>query len=68
MIVKLPNDSEYFEYDGLKYYVKNCLFHREDGPAIQYPNGDKKWYINGYRISCSTQEEFERLMKLRAFW
>jgi hypothetical protein len=23
--------------------------HREDGPAIEYSNGDKFWYINGLR-------------------
>jgi len=26
---------------------KDCQFHREDGPAIQYANGDKAWYQNG---------------------
>ena len=28
-------------------------YHREDGPAIEYFNGDKAWYINGefiYRL------------------
>jgi len=28
------------------YYVNNVL-HREDGPAVEYPNGTKYWYKNG---------------------
>ena len=25
----------------------NGKLHREDGPAIEYPNGTKAWYLNG---------------------
>ena len=25
------------------------IHHREDGPAVEYPDGDKSWYINGKR-------------------
>jgi len=28
---------------------KNLEYHREDGPAIIYSNGDKDWYKNGKR-------------------
>lgn len=30
-----------------KEYYKNNLLHREDGPAVEYNNGDKAWFING---------------------
>ena len=30
-----------------KYYNKNGKYHREDGPAIEYANGNKEWYKNG---------------------
>ena len=43
-------------------------FHREDGPAIELYNGEKYWWINGEEIDCKTQEEFERLLKMKAFW
>jgi len=33
------------------------LFHREDGPAIEYADGAKYWYLNGQRL---TEEEFNR--------
>lgn len=30
------------------YYIeKTDLYHREDGPAVEWENGDKEWYING---------------------
>ena len=35
---------------GTIYYYKdaNCtIHHREDGPAIEYANGSKAWYLNG---------------------
>ena len=35
--------------DGAKRYfsVDTHMFHREDGPAIEYPNGEKIWWNNG---------------------
>jgi len=46
------------------------LRHRDDGPAIIY--GDESelqmWWYQGKFIDCSSQEEFERLLKLKAFW
>ena len=37
-----------YEHVGY-YYLKNGnkIYHREDGPAIEYGDGDKAWYING---------------------
>jgi hypothetical protein len=37
---------------GSKHYYKDkqqTIRHREDGPAIEYINGDKVWYLNGKR-------------------
>lgn len=42
-------ENEIYTYrsaDCLTYY-KNGKQHREDGPAIEYDNGDYEWYING---------------------
>lgn len=34
--------------DGqISYYNEHNDLHREDGPAIEYTNGDKEWYLNG---------------------
>ena len=33
--------------DGVIYHLQNGLRHRDDGPAIEWTNGDKQWYRNG---------------------
>ena len=38
--------------DGDKFYYSDremTIRHREDGPAIEYSNGTKSWYLNGKR-------------------
>src|SRR6056300_848066 len=38
--------------DGDKFYYsdrKMTILHREDGPAIDYANGDKSWFLDGKR-------------------
>jgi len=78
------NNNEYYEYyefgklhrmDGpaichgkhKEWYVADKL-HRLDGPAIIYPDGAMSWYYNDIKIHCETQEEFIRLLNLKAFW
>jgi len=45
--------SDYIKYEvkvyknGAKFWYLNGLYHREDGPAVEYANGDKFWYVNG---------------------
>ena len=33
--------------NGTKCYYLNGMFHREDGPALEYTTGKKEWYKNG---------------------
>ena len=62
-------DGPAIEYaNGNKYWFLNGKRHREDGPACEYVNGDKSWWYHGKYIDCKSQEEFERLLKLKAFW
>lgn len=54
-----------------KIYSNNTTHpvpHRLDGPAVEFSSGCNIWYVNGERINCSTQEEFERILKLKTFW
>lgn len=34
--------------EARKWYLNGKL-HREDGPAVEYANGEKCWYLNGKR-------------------
>ena len=46
--------------DGHKFYYKDTemtIFHREDGPAIEYANGYKAWWLNGLWTS---EAEFKK--------
>ena len=33
---------------GNKFWYKNGILHREDGPAVELVNGIKEWYLNGH--------------------
>lgn len=56
-------------YDGTKRWtLPNGDFHREDGPTVELANGNKLWYYHGKLINCKTNEEFLKLIKLKAFW
>jgi hypothetical protein len=62
-------DGPAVEYiDGDQEWYINGKLHREDGPAVVWANGYKVWYYNGKNIDCKTQEEFEKIIKLRMFW
>ena len=43
----MQKDGIYISTSGTKFYYKNGLYHREDGPAIEYKNGSYMWYNNG---------------------
>jgi hypothetical protein len=53
---------------GNKFWYINGKRHREDGPAAECVDGEKYWFLNGQQIVCETQDQFERLLKLKAFW
>lgn len=41
--------------------------HRINGPAF-ISSLVKQWYYHNKRIFCNNQEEFERAIKMKAFW
>lgn len=55
-------------YNGDKEWYQNGKRHRIDGPAVEIPGRARCWYYEGNRIQCNSQEEFKRLIKLKAFW
>jgi len=54
--------------DGTKAWLLNDNYHRINGPAIEYANGEKSWWYYGEWIECSSQKEFEKLLKLKFLW
>ena len=49
-----------------KYFNDNGKLHRENGPAVEYKNGYKAWYINGTNYNEKKYElEIERIRKIR---
>jgi len=62
-------DGPAIEYtDGTKSWYLYDKPHRLDGPAYEGLNGDKEWWYHGKWIDCDSQEEFERLIKLKVLW
>jgi hypothetical protein len=53
---------------GTKYWYWHGKHHREDGPAVEYADGTKIWFYHGQKIDCQSNQEFLRLVKLKAFW
>jgi hypothetical protein len=37
------------ETDGTRLWYRHGLLHREDGPAVERPNGQKEYWLGGYR-------------------
>ena len=42
-------------YKNVTEWFYNGELHREDGPAIEYKNGTKKWFLDGVQY---TEAEF----------
>ena len=42
---------------GYKEWYFNGQLHREDGPALEWANGSKYWFLNGEEV---TEEEHKR--------
>ena len=56
---------------GSKFWIQNDKYHRLAGPAHEYSDGRKYWFYKGKWVDCSSQEEFDkfiRLQSLKAFW
>lgn len=67
----IENYNYIFATNDIKIYsseAEHPIPHRLDGPAIEFSDGKKIWAINGKRLECSSQEEFERIIGLKIFW
>jgi hypothetical protein len=77
IIYDYGNNIKKFSYsDGDIYWIKEITYpngtkdqikHNLNGPAINCADGHQSWWINGQKINCSSQIEFERILKLKPF-
>jgi len=56
------------EANGIKRWYQQGKKHREDGPAVESADGTQQWWFKGKQLNVSSQEEFIRHLKLKAFW
>jgi hypothetical protein len=61
-------EKKVFKTHTRYYDTETGFVHRLDGAAIEYANGENIWYYQGRHIKCSSQEEYEQLLKMKAFW
>ena len=67
-VLHRENGPAILDDNGDLYWMINDKMHRLDGPAAEFADGGKEWFVNGKQIQCKSQEEFDRLMKLKLFW
>jgi hypothetical protein len=48
-ILENLNGDKFYYFQGNHYR----LFHRTDGPAIEYADGKNEWYLNGKHLSLN---------------
>lgn len=62
------NDLPAYIADGFEYYLIDGYFHRENGAAIISKNENINYYFyNGYKINVSSNEEFNKYVRLINF-
>ena len=37
--------------NGTECWSISVYYHREDGPAVEYPDGSKEWWLNDKKLS-----------------
>lgn len=50
--------------NGTKWWYQYNKYHRSDGPAIEYANGSKSYYINGISYE---EEDYWKLPDVKEF-
>jgi len=55
------DNGMFSNYNTYEYY-KGYLVHRENGPAIEWDNGDKSWYFEGKKFS---EKNYYKIINLK---
>jgi len=57
-------DGLHIDEYGTKCWFLNGKYHREDGPAIEWADGNKHWFLNGKEL---TKLEIQQLQRNKQF-
>ena len=49
-------------------FFSKYKLHNEHGPAAVKVDGTMEWWLDGNKLFCQTQQEFECYMRNKAFW
>ena len=48
---RMSQPKMYVDANGTKYWSLNDKFHREDGPAVEYVDGTKRWFFKDEEVT-----------------
>jgi hypothetical protein len=49
---------------GIIGYYNEGELHREDGPAVEYPDGTKEWFLNNYLVYSGEKNHLHKYNNL----
>jgi len=63
-----PNFTGVFENSEGRFWFRNGIEHREDGPAVEYAEGREAWYLRGQIVSEEEHKNWVPLFKTRCIF
>lgn len=57
------NHELHVDLDGTRLWLFNNNTHREDGPAVEYPDGSEEWWLNGNYHGRTKPKNWEELLE-----
>ena len=60
-------DGLHTDYDGTRYWYRNDLLHRENGPAVEWADGSTEWWLHG-ALHRTGAPAIERADGSREWW
>ena len=61
--LNMSNTGIFVYPNGKKYYSVEGKLHRLDGPAVEYANGTKQWFINDNKVTELQCKLLHNIMK-----
>jgi len=62
-------NETHVDHNGIKWWYKDGILHREDGPAVEWPHGYQQWWCKGFFVGGGDKPDpvlWERLTSVEA--